>query len=87
MARTHQDGFGKILRRNIAYGTLGQHGTTFVGFCSDQRILQAMLESMIGLRGGPLDQLTAATRPPTGAYYVIPSVERLASFAAAAQDA
>ena len=32
--RTDQEEFGKIFRRNIAYGTLGRHGTIFVGFCA-----------------------------------------------------
>jgi putative iron-dependent peroxidase len=77
VARTDQDRFGKIFRRNIAYGTLTRHGTIFVGFSGDQRILQQMLESMIGLGDGPADALTAVTRPLTGAYYVVPSTERL----------
>ena len=40
-----------------------------------------MLESMIGLGGtGARDELTRFTRPLTGAYYFVPSVDRLASF-------
>jgi porphyrinogen peroxidase len=78
VARTDQDQFGKIFRRNIAYGTLTRHGTIFVGFSRDQTILQKMLESMVGLAGGPLDRLTSVTRPMTGAYYVIPSADHLA---------
>jgi putative iron-dependent peroxidase len=77
VARTDQDRFGKIFRRNIAYGTLTRHGTIFVGFSRDQAILQRMLESMVGLGGGPLDRLTTVTRAVTGAYYVIPSADRL----------
>jgi len=79
VARTDQDDFGKIFRRNIAYGTLLRHGTIFVGFCREQRALAAMLESMIGLGDGPPDQLTTVTRPLTGAYYFIPSAEALAA--------
>ena len=79
VARTDQDDFGKIFRRNIAYGTLLRHGTIFVGFCREQRTLAAMLESMIGLGDGPPDQLTTVTRPLTGAYYFIPSAEALAA--------
>ncbi len=82
VARTDQDAFGRIFRRNIAYGTLSSHGTIFVGFCGDQRILRAMLESMIGAGDGPADRLTTVTHALTGAYYVIPSADRLASFAA-----
>jgi len=79
VARTDQDDFGKIFRRNIAYGTLLRHGTIFVGFCREQRALAAMLESMIGLGDGPPDQLTTVTRPLTGAYYFVPSAEALAA--------
>jgi hypothetical protein len=32
VARTDQEEFGKIFRRNVAYGTLTDHGTIFVGF-------------------------------------------------------
>jgi porphyrinogen peroxidase len=83
VARTDQDRFGKIFRRNIAYGTLTRHGTIFVGFSGDQRILQGMLESMIGLGDGPADALTTVTRPLTGAYYVVPSTERLVALGGA----
>jgi putative iron-dependent peroxidase len=80
VARTDQDRLGKILRRNIAYGSVSRHGTIFVGFSADQRILAAMLDSMVGRDGGPTDKLTEFARPLTGAYYVIPATERLAAF-------
>jgi porphyrinogen peroxidase len=79
VARTDQDQFGKIFRRNIAYGTLARHGTIFVGFCRERGILQAMLESMVGADGGPSDHLTSVTRALTGAYYFVPSAEALAT--------
>ncbi len=79
VARTDQDRFGKIFRRNIAYGSVARHGTIFVGFSASQGILAAMLDSMVG-HGGPADELTRFTRPLTGAYYFIPSAERLAAF-------
>ena len=82
VARTDQDAFGKIFRRNIGYGSVGRHGTIFVGFSADQTILAAMLRSMIGIGGGPPDQLTEFTRPLTGAYYFVPSAERLAALGA-----
>jgi putative iron-dependent peroxidase len=78
VARTDQDALGKIFRRNIAYGTLTRHGTIFVGFSRDQRILRAMLESMVGV-GGPPDRLITVTRPLTGSYYVVPSADGLAA--------
>jgi putative iron-dependent peroxidase len=80
VARTDQDQFGKIFRRNIAYGSVSRHGTIFVGFSGSQQILASMLDSMVGREGDPPDKLTSFTRPLTGAYYVIPTAERLAAF-------
>lgn len=80
VSRTDQDRFGKIFRRNIAYGSASNHGTIFVGFSAKQEILAEMLESMLGRRAGPRDELTRFTRAISGAYYFIPSAEALASF-------
>jgi putative iron-dependent peroxidase len=77
VARTDQDTFGHIFRRNMPYGTVTDHGTMFVGFCAEQRPLEAMLESMAGLTTGSRDALTRYTRPITGAYYFIPSTDAL----------
>jgi putative iron-dependent peroxidase len=77
VASTDQDRFGKIFRRNMPYGTVMDYGTMFVGFSSEQRPLSTMLESMAGLAGGVRDALTHYTRPLTGAYYFVPSTERL----------
>jgi putative iron-dependent peroxidase len=77
VASTDQDRFGKIFRRNMPYGTVTKHGTMFVGFSADQRRLSRMLESMAGLLTGVRDALTLYTRPLTGAYYFVPSTERL----------
>ena len=77
VASTDQDRFGKIFRRNMPYGTVTNHGTMFVGFSADQRRLSTMLESMAGLATGVRDALTRYTRPLTGAYYFVPSTERL----------
>jgi putative iron-dependent peroxidase len=82
IARTDQDRFGKILRRNIGYGTLALHGTIFVGFSKDRDRLDAMLDSMVARGGGSRDRLTDFTRAVTGAYYFVPSSEALATFAA-----
>jgi porphyrinogen peroxidase len=78
VAKTDQDDFGQIFRRNIAYGSLTRHGTIFVGFSAEQKILVGMLESMVG-RAGPPDALTGFTKALTGAYYVIPSADALAA--------
>jgi len=77
VARTDQDTLGKIFRRNMPYGTVMDHGTMFVGFSADQKVLKAMLESMAGVGDGVRDALTAFTRPLTGAYYFIPSTDGL----------
>jgi putative iron-dependent peroxidase len=81
VASTDQDTFGKIFRRNMPYGTVTDHGTMFVGFSSEQRPLATMLESMAGLTSGVRDALTLYTRAVTGAYYFVPSTDRLARFA------
>ena len=77
VASTDQDRFGKIFRRNMPYGTVTDHGTVFVGFSADQRRLSTMLDSMAGLDDGSRDALTRYTRPLSGAYYFIPSIEAL----------
>jgi len=77
-AKTDQDVFGKILRRNMPFGTFSDHGTMFVGFSADQSRLQKMLESMAGLIGGQRDALTYYTHPVSGAYYFVPAIESLA---------
>jgi porphyrinogen peroxidase len=80
VARTDQDQFGKIFRRNMPYGTVTDHGTMFVGFSADQRPLATMLESMAGLADGVRDALTRYTQPLTGAYYFVPSTQSIRSF-------
>jgi len=77
VASTDQERFGKIFRRNMPYGTVTEHGTMFVGFASERGPLQAMLESMAGLSTGERHALTRYTRPLTGAYYFVPSIESL----------
>src|SRR5438445_6045168 len=80
VARTDQDVFGHIFRRNMPYGTVTNHGTIFVGFSADQGRLTAMLESMAGPTDGVRDALTRYTTPLTGAYYFIPSIEAIGRF-------
>ena len=77
VARTDQDEFGNIFRRNMPYGSIDDHGTVFVGFSADQKRLSRMLESMAGLITGTRDALTSFTQPLTGSYYFVPSVESL----------
>jgi putative iron-dependent peroxidase len=77
VARTDQDEFGEIFRRNMPYGTVDDHGTVFVGFSSEQERLSKMLRSMAGLVTGQRDALTRYSQPLSGSYYFIPSVESL----------
>jgi len=76
-ARTDQDDFGKIFRRNMPYGTVTAHGTMFVGFSADQRRLVEMLRNMAGSKDGVRDALTYFATPLTGSYYLIPSIHGL----------
>lgn len=80
VARTDQETFGRIFRRNIGYGTLVDHGTIFVGFAAQQGMLAAMLDSMVGRAGPSRDELTRYTTAISGAYYVVPSLEALGAF-------
>lgn len=77
VARTDQDKFGNIFRRNMPYGNIEDHGTVFVGFSAEQIRLSRMLYSMAGVIDGTRDALTRFTRPLTGSYYFVPSIESL----------
>jgi putative iron-dependent peroxidase len=77
VARTDQDTFGKVFRRNMPFGTVTAHGTMFVGFSSEQPRLAKMLASMGGAADGVRDMLTIYTRATSGAYYFIPSTDAL----------
>jgi putative iron-dependent peroxidase len=71
----------KIFRRNTAFGTPSSHGTMFIGFCAEQRILTRMLERMAGAEDGIRDALTSYATALTGAYYFVPSIQALRAFA------
>jgi porphyrinogen peroxidase len=70
----------RILRRNTAFGTPSRHGTVFVGFSADRARLAVMLDRMAGVGDGVRDGLTRVTKPVTGGYYYVPSLEELAAF-------
>jgi putative iron-dependent peroxidase len=82
VARTDQDRFGHIFRRNTPYGSVFNHGTMFVGFSAARRPLHTMLESMAGV-SGERDALTHYSLPLSGAYYVVPSLDDLGAFTTA----
>jgi putative iron-dependent peroxidase len=86
VARSDQDTFGHILRRNAAYGTVSDHGTVFVGFAAGKEPLQRMLESMAGVGGGPRDELTRFATPLSGAYYWVPAASDLQAIATPEED-
>src|SRR6202050_2454404 len=77
VARTDQDKFGSIFRRNMPYGNVDDHGTVFIGFSAEQKRLSTMLDSMAGTVDGVRDAPTRFTQPLTGSYYFVPSVESL----------
>jgi porphyrinogen peroxidase len=70
-----------IFRRNVAYGSVREHGTVFVGFGADQHRLDRMLRRMAGAEDGVRDALTTYSTPLTGAYYFVPSLRSLRRFA------
>jgi putative iron-dependent peroxidase len=75
-----------IFRRNAPYGTVVEHGTAFVGFSQDQFRLDKMLRQMAGSDDGIRDALTRYTTALTGAYYFVPSINALGSFATPEDD-
>lgn len=77
VARTDQDEFGHILRRNMPFGKASEHGTMFVGFCASQRPLAAMLDSMAGRTTGVRDALTRFSHAVSGSYYFVPALTSL----------
>ena len=85
VARTDQEVFGQIFRRNTPYGSVTEHGTVFVGFSAEQAPLATMLESMAG-RTGIRDALTRYTTPLTGGYYFVPSADDILAFATPVED-
>jgi porphyrinogen peroxidase len=80
VARTDQADFGHIFRRNTAFGTVLDHGTTFVGFAGSRTPLEAMLVSMAGV-DGPRDALTRYSTPLSGSYYAVPALGDLEAVA------
>jgi putative iron-dependent peroxidase len=70
-----------IFRRNTPYGNVREYGTVFVGFSAEQSRLDRMLRRMAGIEDGIRDAITRYTAAVTGAYYVVPSIDALRSFA------
>jgi porphyrinogen peroxidase len=68
----------EIYRRSVPYGTVDEHGLMFFAFSADPTRFEKMLRRMFGAADDGLrDRLTEFTRPVTGAYYFVPSLEAL----------
>jgi porphyrinogen peroxidase len=68
----------EIYRRSVPYGTVREHGLFFVAFSAEPQRFALMLERMFGAAGDGLhDHLTEFSRPVSGAYYFVPSLEAL----------
>lgn len=68
----------EIWRRSVPYGTVREHGLMFVAFSADASRYSQMLAHMFGTApDGLRDRLTEFSRPVSGAYYFVPSLEAL----------
>jgi putative iron-dependent peroxidase len=68
----------EIFRRSVPYGTVAEHGLVFFAFSAEPSRFEKMLRRMFGAADDGLrDRLTDFTRPVTGAYYFVPSLEAL----------
>jgi len=68
----------EIYRRSVPYGTVDEHGLMFFAFSADPTRFDKMLGRMFGATDDGLhDRLTDFTRPVTGGYYFVPSLEAL----------
>ena len=67
-----------IFRRNTPYATLDEVGTMFIGCSNDPARIDTMLARMFGATAdGLVDRLTQFSRPASGSYYWVPSIETL----------
>ena len=64
----------------MPYGTVTEHGTMFVGFAPSSARSRRCSTAWPG-SDGPRDELTRYTSPLTGAYYFVPSLPALRTFA------
>jgi len=76
VARTDQDEFGDIFRRNMPYGNVGDHGRCSLD-SAQSRSGFPECSTAWRLVTGTRDALTRFTQPLTGSYYFVPSVESL----------
>lgn len=67
----------EIYRRSVPYGTVTEHGLHFVAFCDDPDTFTVMLERMYGVSDGVRDRIVEFSRPVSGSYWFVPSLEAL----------
>ncbi|CAN5615929.1 Dyp-type peroxidase [soil metagenome] len=73
-----------ILRDNMPFGRpgAGEFGTYFIGYASDVRVIESMLERMfVGAPAGTYDRILDFSTAVTGSSYFVPSADVLESLA------
>lgn len=73
------DGKGlKIVRQSLPYGMAsGIHGLYFCAYCATLFNIEQQLLSMFGETDGKYDAILRFTKPVTGGYYFVPSLDKL----------
>lgn len=69
----------EMFRRSVPFGDIAEHGLLFVGFSGEPTRMQRMLENMAGVHDGITDNLTDISNCTGSGWYVVPSLEVLAS--------
>lgn len=67
----------EIYRRSVPFGSVEEHGLFFVAFSADPHRFSAMLNAMFGVDDGIADRLTGFSKPVSGSFWYVPSIEVL----------
>jgi putative iron-dependent peroxidase len=77
----------EIYRRSVPYGRVGELGLFFVAFSAEPHRFDVMLARMFGTDGDGLhDRLTDFSRPMSGSYWFVPSLDALAEVMGGPRD-
>jgi putative iron-dependent peroxidase len=77
----------EIYRRSVPYGRVGELGLYFVAFSAEPHRFDMMLARMFGTDGDGLhDRLTDFSRPMSGSYWFVPSLDALAEVMGGPRD-
>jgi porphyrinogen peroxidase len=77
----------EIYRRSVPYGRVGELGLFFVAFSAEPHRFDVMLARMFGTDGDGLhDRLTNFSRPMSGSYWFVPSLDALAEVMGGPRD-